>query len=203
MFSSHRGNGVDDPRPIPDLGGPKARLKIDQSPDRRALEPFIHGLVTQEFDGAEPPPAVLAGLAAYVRALDPKACPAGDAPLRLRVSDYAQDVDRAVRAAQGALAVRDTATALAMIGAARSRLGDIAERYDQSPALQRRLAANSAWLARSAERLRTGDVVNGMVGLAAWRDAWPGEARRLRREESRSLFAPARLAGAARLPRGG
>ena len=28
LFSSHRGNGVDDPKPIPDLGGPKAALKV-------------------------------------------------------------------------------------------------------------------------------------------------------------------------------
>ena len=55
--------GSTTPKPIPDLGGPKARLKIDQSPDAKALEPFIHGLVTQEFDGAEPLPGVLAGLA--------------------------------------------------------------------------------------------------------------------------------------------
>lgn len=40
LFSSHRGNGRDDPVPIPDLSGPRARLA-----------PFIHGLVTQEFDG--------------------------------------------------------------------------------------------------------------------------------------------------------
>ena len=32
LFSSHRGNGVDDPKPIPDLGGPKAALKVSQAP---------------------------------------------------------------------------------------------------------------------------------------------------------------------------
>ena len=76
LFSSHRGDGIDNPKPIPDLSGPKAALKIDQAGEGRALEGFIHGLVTQEFDGPEPTPAVLDGLAAYVRALSPDACPA-------------------------------------------------------------------------------------------------------------------------------
>ena len=69
LFSSHRGDGLDNPKPIPDLSAPKEKLKIDQAPLSRALETFIHGLVTQEFDGPEPTPAVLEGLADYVRAL--------------------------------------------------------------------------------------------------------------------------------------
>jgi hypothetical protein len=76
LFSSHRGNGVDDPRPIPDLGGPRAALKVDHDPASRALETFIRGLITEEFDGRPPTAAVLTGLAAYVRALDPAACAA-------------------------------------------------------------------------------------------------------------------------------
>ena len=32
LFSTHRGNGIDDPKPIPDLSGPKAQLKVDQAP---------------------------------------------------------------------------------------------------------------------------------------------------------------------------
>ncbi|MDB5452117.1 MAG: hypothetical protein JWO33_695, partial [Caulobacteraceae bacterium] len=75
LFSSHRGDNLDNPKPIPDLSGPKRGLRIDQSPARPDLELFIHGLVHEEFDGPEPPAEVLAGLAAYVRALDPKACP--------------------------------------------------------------------------------------------------------------------------------
>ena len=75
LFSTHRGDGIDNPKPIPDLGGEKAKLKIAQAPEAKALEPFIHGLVTEEFDGPEPAPAVLQGLADYVRALSPQACP--------------------------------------------------------------------------------------------------------------------------------
>ncbi|HZC15245.1 MAG TPA: hypothetical protein VE309_00640, partial [Caulobacteraceae bacterium] len=83
LFSTHRDDGIDNPKPIPDLSGPKSRLKISQAPDDPALGDFIHGIVTQEFDGAEPPPAVMAGLVAYVRSLSPDACPTTERePLR-------------------------------------------------------------------------------------------------------------------------
>ncbi len=74
LFSSHRGDGIDNPRPIADLGGPKTSLVIDQSAKSPTLETFVHGLVTEEFDGPEPPPAVVNGLAAYLRAQDPAVC---------------------------------------------------------------------------------------------------------------------------------
>ena len=57
LFSTHRGDDIFDPVPIPDLGGPKAALKISQGRRPPALEHFIHGLITEEFDGPEPPPA--------------------------------------------------------------------------------------------------------------------------------------------------
>lgn len=59
LFSTHRGNGIDDPKPIPDLSGPKAKLKISQAPAEKKLEPFIHGLITEEFDGPEPRKSVV------------------------------------------------------------------------------------------------------------------------------------------------
>ena len=100
LFSSHRGDGVDNPKSIPDLGGPKSRLKVDQAPGGRALESFIHGLVTQEFDGPEPPRQVLDGLAAYVRALSPDACPKAGTE-QIRVFAYLDDAHRAMRTARG------------------------------------------------------------------------------------------------------
>ena len=69
LFSSHRGDGIANPVPIPDLSA--ANHKISRDPASPALADFINGLVVDEFDGAPPPPAVRAGLAAYVRALSP------------------------------------------------------------------------------------------------------------------------------------
>ncbi|WP_309604575.1 hypothetical protein [Phenylobacterium sp.] len=202
LFSTHRDNGIDDPKPIPDLSGPKSALKVSQARGDRKLEPFLDGLITQEFDGPEPSPAVLDGLAAYVRALDPAACPA--APRQpLGVSMLMDDVRRALRAGQAEIARGDPATARVMIAAARTRLGLIDERFD-TPALaasRRALRAADRELADAQAGLRAGrpDV---SASLAAWlRRSRPLEAR-LVGQSPRSLFDPARLAQAAkrRLP---
>ena len=202
LFSTHRGNGIDDPKPIPDLAGPKSALKISQAPGDRKLEPFLHGLITEEFDGPDPSPAVLDGLAAYVRALDPAACPAA---LRqpLGVAMLMDDVRRALRAGQREIARGDPATAGVMIAAARTRLGLIDERFD-TPALaasRRALGAADRQLADAQAGVRAGrpDVSAALAGWLA--RSRPLEAR-LVGESQRSLFDPARLAQATkrRLP---
>jgi len=196
LFSSHRGDGRDNPVPIPDLSGPKAKLKVDQAQSARALEPFIHGLIVEEFDGPEPPPAVLAGLAAYVRALSPAACPA-EAARAVSAAGLLDDARRAVRAALALQARGDGAAAIVMVEAARSRLGLIDERY-VAPALapqRARLRAADQDLAQAAEALR-----GNRRGAAARLQRWLGGSARLQavlaRGEPLSLFAPDRLARA-------
>ena len=196
VFSTHRGDHVDDPRPIPDLGGPKAKLKIDQSPRSPALKTFIHGLVREEFEGAEPPPAVLEGLAAYVRALDPAVCPSsGWEPVTAGAA--IADSLRAAAAARAALAHRDRPTALVMIQAARAQLGELAEHYD-GPTLtaeHKRLTNASYVLADIAEAVRRADP--GADGrLAGW-ERGAGEWRpALLKAEPQSLYDPGRLTAA-------
>ncbi len=194
LFSSHRGDGVDNPKPIPDLGGPKDRLKVSQAVQGRALESFIHGLVTQEFDGPEPPPAVLDGLAAYVRALSPAACPRTVVE-PIRAEGYLEDARRAVRVAGAALARGDRATAALMVDAARSPLGLIYERYDgRSLAADRdSLKGADRQLAAAAEAVRAGNPGAGRQ-LSAWIVLSRGWGDRLVRDESRSLFNPRRIA---------
>jgi hypothetical protein len=195
LFSSHRGDGIDNPKPIPDLGGAKAKLKVDQARAGRALETFIHGLVTQEFDGPEPPPQVLDGLAAYVRALSPGACPkARTQPITAR--GYLEDAQRAVRTARLALARGDDATAALMIGSARSQLGLVYERYGDPALAEDRGALVQAdrSLAALADAVRAHDP--GVdLRLAAWLDASGAWSKRIERDEARSLFSPARLKG--------
>src|SRR5262249_48083034 len=123
LFSSHRGNGVFDPRPIPDLAGPRDRLKVKPA----HLETLIPRPVVEEFDGPEPPKAVLQGRVAYVRSLAPAACPAARKPVTAH--SLFQDALRAKNVAGVALADGDPATADVMIGAARARLGLIDERF--------------------------------------------------------------------------
>jgi len=198
VFSSHRGDGVFNPKPIPDLSGPRNLLKVSRDPKRPDLRDFIHGLVTREFDGAEPPPAVLDGLVAYVRSLEPAACP--PVPMAaIRMQSVMADATRAMRAAKAALARNDAATAVLMVSSARSQLGLIYERY-QSPSLaQERTALRGADLDLAAiqNNLRSGDAVAAMR-LALW----PGEAaalaKKLQAGEDKSLFDPVILAAAMR-----
>lgn len=208
LFSTHRGDDIFNPRPIPDLGGPKSRLKVSQAPQARTLESFIHGLVTEEFDGAEPPPAVLQGLADYVRALSPDACPRPETRA-VSLDGLMADTRRAADAAE-ALAVRgDRPAAVVMVQAARARLFLVDERY-AAPALKPerdRLRAADHALAEIAEALRR-DAPDARARLTRWRDETRPLERALARQAPRSLFDPRRLAAATsrpadgRLPRG-
>ena len=194
LFSTHRGDDIFDPVPIPDLGGPKAALKISQGRRSPALEHFIHGLVTQEFDGPEPPPAVLAGLAAYVRALTPAACSGGESQ-PVRVEGAIADARRAARAALAALAHDDPAVAVVMVEAARAQVGAIAERYG-APDLDgahRSLAVADFDLAAALAAIRRHDKA-ASDRLIAWLGRSEAWATALRRQEGRSLYTPSVLA---------
>lgn len=197
LFSSHRGNGRDDPVPIPDLSGERARLKI--APE--SLETFIHGLVVEEFDGPEPSPAVLKGLADYVRSLRPQACPT---PASRPVSTSGL-LDDARRATEAAASAPDDPTRLLLIAGARARLGLIDERFagPSFDAERRALRAADADLAAIAAAVRSGRR-DAPQRLAAWRERLPQLALKLSRREGQSLFDPKTLRAAVegRLPEG-
>jgi hypothetical protein len=180
LMSSHRGDGTDNPKPIPDLAGPAAARIVDRDPAGGALERFIRGLIVEEFDGPEPPPAVLAGLAAYVRTIGPRGCGKGTAPVRM--DSRLADVETALRLADRA----DAATARLLIGAARSSLGAIDERF-RLPGME-----------GARRRLREADlelraILAGKGDMAGWLRRWPERKRLLLSLERRSLFAPAVL----------
>jgi hypothetical protein len=202
LFSTHRGNGVDDPKPIPDLAGPKAKLKVDQTPGEKKLEPFIHGLITEEFDGPEPTPATLEGVAAYVRALDPAACPAKPRQ-PLSVALLMSDARRALAAAQGERAAGDAATAVTMVASGRSRLGLIDERFVGAGLAPDRARLHDAdlRLAQIQAALRDKRPEAG-AEISAWLTASRPLEAALAAKQPASLFSPARLAAAAkrRLP---
>jgi hypothetical protein len=196
LFSSRRGNGIHDPRPIPDLSGPRKQLKVA----RADLPAFIRGLIVEEFDGREPTPEVLAGLAAYVSALDPAACPA-ESRAPARVAALMDDARRVLAAARNAAVDGDRPTAGLMVAAARARLGLIDERYAALTSLRTRLRQADAGLAGVQATLR-----DGRPGAVRQLDDWLRESRSLeaalRSREPASLFNPARLSQAAnrRLP---
>ena len=185
LMSSHRGDGRFNPRPIPDLGGPRSTLKVSHDPAGRELESFIRGLVVEEFDGPEPSAAVLDGLAAYVRALRPEAC--GREPNRVRLSSRLALVGRAVELALG----ETGETRRLLLAAARSQLGAIDERFALSGGEPARTLLREADRAIAALR-------SGQRDPRHWRRNWPDWRRKLLRLERNSLFDPGRLRSALR-----
>jgi len=183
IMSEHRGDGMFNPKPIPDLGGDPARLKVKGT---AKLPAFAHGLITQEFDGPEPSPAALAAVVAYVEALTPAACAKDSGPLSL--SSRLTDVDSAVNLAQQAYSTGDPATGRALLAAARSTLGAIDERYQV------------AGLKRPRDELRAADAILFSLQQAGkggpwsnWARDWPRHEHALRAAEARSLYNPAVL----------
>ena len=181
IMSEHRGDGIFNPKPIPDLAGDPAKLKVKGTPK---LRDFIHGLITQEFDGPEPPAAVLDGLVAYVSALSPKACrpPAQQA---ITLGSMLETVDDAMKLAEQIYMSGDQATGRVLIGAARSTLGAIDERFQVQGGERGR-----ALLRAAGEDLRKIELAGPVSPalFANWKDSWPKRKAQLRSAEPRSLF---------------
>jgi hypothetical protein len=197
VLSSHRGDGIDNPKPIPNLSGPKSALKVSQDPSSPALERFIHGIVTEEFDGDEPPPAVLKGLAAYVRSLSPAACPT-TATEPMTTAGALADVRRALLAATAALAHGDGDAAAQMVESARSQLGDIDERYvGPSMASQRSVLERAAADLGAAEADARRGAASAKTDLVVWLSEEPTWAQAVTATPG-SLYDPRTLARAGR-----
>ena len=180
IMSEHRGDGIFNPKPIPDLAGDPGKLKVKGTPKLRA---FIHGLITQEFDGPEPSAEALDSIVAYVRAESPAACKGGNVPITL--GSKLADVDAAFGLAAQAYAGGDPATGRELLAAARSTLGSIDERF-QVAGLE---DARSQLRAADAELFRLQQA--GAAGSwKTWRRDWPARKRLLRPAERRSLFNP-------------
>jgi hypothetical protein len=193
IMSSHRGNGVFDPRPIPDLARP---AKVSRDPKSGALEHFVHGLITEEFDGPQPPALVERGLAIYIRSMDAGRC-AADAREPVTLDGLIDDSRRAIAAAAYAWNAGDRPAARLMVSAARSRLGLIDERFD-GPRLarERQLLARADLVLLAIEQAMDAGRGDVPARLAAWRAGSAGWSAPLRRSEPRSLFNRANLAHA-------
>jgi hypothetical protein len=193
LMSSHRGDGVDNPKPIPDLSGAAEKLKVSRDPANHALETFVHGLVVEEFDGPEPSAATLDGLASYVRALSPMACPA-TAEQTIRLAQYLADARAALHAAQFTYAAHDRQTTRLMLASARSALGNIDERY-ADPALAHDRGMLRAADSELGEIQVAADAGSNEVParIAAWIARMPHWSAPLEHDEPRSLFNPERL----------
>lgn len=182
LMSRHRGDGRFNPKPIPDLGGPRPALKVSQDPAGGRLETFIRGLVVEEFDGPDPSAAVLEGLAAYVRALRPEAC---RGERRITLASRLALAERAVELAR----TEEGETRRLLLAAARSQLGAVDERF----AIPGGETARA--LLRDADR-ELADLRSGRGDIRAWRRSWPERRRMLLRLERASLYDERKLRAA-------
>lgn len=186
LMSSHRGDGAVNPKPIPDLASPGriSRDKVDGE-----LERFIRGLIVEEFDGPEPPKAVLRGLADYVRAMDIKTCPPSVS--RLTLGGLLVEAGEAADAAGAAAEAVDRETMRLLVAAARSALGRIDERF-QVAGLE---SARDILVDADAElrAIREIPAADAAAALTAWKRRWMPRLAALETMEARSLFSPAVL----------
>ena len=186
LMSKKRGDGNFNPKPIPDLAAAASGHKIPRNSTSGELKHFIHGLVVEEFDGAEPPPAVLDGLVAYVRALSSDAClDRRDLPITLK--GMLADAEGAVRAAQQVSGHGDPASARLLFGAARSTLGSIDERFALPGLEANRLLLREADGELHRIQEAAGTAAEARLVTQWWRN-WPRRARMLKRNEAKSLF---------------
>lgn len=169
--SKLRGDGVRNPVAIPDLSHVREKTAFGAAKDP-SLEHFVHGVIVEEFQGALPTRAAMAGLIAYLQALEPAAC----TPARpLRLADLADDVRRALAAAR---AQTDAETSRALVLAAQDRIAQIAARLPP-PAF----AADRARFEGLARELGAGSL-----GEAGWMARFDTAVRRAERREKRSYF---------------
>ncbi len=182
LMSRKRGDGIVNPKPIPDLAAATNRIPRDRSSN--ALETFIHGLIVEEFDGPEPPVRILAGLADYVRAMSSGRCRGTDRPIRLRAA--LAEVRDALEPATSAASAGDAESMRVLVGAARSALGRIDQRYqvdglEADRALLRKADAELA----SISRMASGTAARA---ISRWQASWPLRLRGLTEREHLSLY---------------
>jgi hypothetical protein len=171
-------------------------VKISRDPKSGALERFVHGLITEEFDGPPPPPLVERGLAVYIRSMDAGSCPV-DAREPITLADLLDDSRRAIAAATYAWKAGDRAAARLMVAAARSRLGLINERFDGNAFTgERQQLANADHALLAIEQAMDAKAADVPGRLAAWQAGLADWSAVLARNEQRSLFNPVRLAHA-------
>lgn len=198
LLSSHRGDGIFNPKPIPDLSIDPPKISRDAADP--ALERFIHGLIVEEFDGPEPPPFVLKGMAAFVRNLANSDCRKTPAT-RYAVSSEIGNLQEALDMAKDASLHQDFDTATVMLASARSSLARWDERFP-GPALAPQ-RARIAHLDDAVSQLLVQMRDHRDVGLQPFSDlsskGW-NIAIELDRLSDQSLYHPLRLMEALKSP---
>jgi uncharacterized protein (DUF4415 family) len=178
--SKVRGDGVMNPRPIPDLAGVRSRPTHGQHADP-SLEHFVHSVIEEEFQGPPPSPQAFDDLVGYLRALDARSC---GGEVRISLHDAANDVRRAVSAAQGA----DAPTASALLLAAQDAVGRLVERLPEARFGSQRAALEA--LSRELGAMRYSADVRAALqtGGAGWNARFDAIAAQIAPHERQTYF---------------
>ena len=181
ILSSHRGDGVFNPKRIPDLALDPPTVAADA--DDRILKAFLRGLIVEEFDGPEPSAETLAALAAFVRHQGTDDCKSR-APTPASVASETRLAGKALT-----IAASDPALAKLSLAAARAALGRMYERFPGSA-----FAREQAAIVALDDRLHALQQ-NGGSGTDLQTDLTALD-RLLQKAEPKSLYNPKRLAKA-------
>jgi hypothetical protein len=186
LFSKTRGDGEFNPKPIPDLAAKDGK----QIKDRRSREfrSKVRGLVVDEFDGQEPPPAVFEDLLAYLDGLEITACANPAARIKLGPQ---RDLEAISAALAGARAPANSAESEFWLRVARRRLERIEERYlaaDLGP-VRMRVEQLSVALGAAADAAHAGRQAEPPISA----ESWAALVKVVTDGEPKSLFNPAVL----------
>ena len=180
--SKVRGDGMMNPRPIPDLAGVAARVTFGSNRDP-SLSHFVDSVIEDEFQGPAPPDGARRALMAYLFALDPAACPTQPAPVR--IAGLAQDVRRALGAATADAQAGDGETAELTLLAAQDEIARLVERLPAT-----RFARDRARLEALSRELGDARAHPLAIVLAAiapsWNARFDAVVRRLSARSSRA-----------------
>lgn len=184
FFGPARGNGVNDPVPIPDLAMPG---KISRAQTDPALIHFTRNLIVEEFSGRQPSEAMLHSLAAYMRAVQSCAGGAGGDQDR-RLYDQLAIIDAALDSAIAMHQIGDHAATNVLISGARQQLGLIDERYAAARFKQEHLLLkNASMRLRAIANARDHSKLPKLLQI--WRQDFGGKlTRRLKAGETQSLY---------------
>lgn len=191
IFSKVRDDGVFNPKPIPSLVGIGGKSVFGTTSPKTSLHAFIGSAVADEFQGPEPPKAVLDGLAAYVERMDAAACPSQ--PIALTPRRAMRDVERTLGASRDAVLRKDLATADFLLLSAQSALGRIHARFpgDGSASLRQDLQRLSSAVGAMRNLANEPESFAGALDESAKRAKRLG--KRLEKARVQSLYDPERL----------
>jgi hypothetical protein len=189
--SKTRGDGVMNPRDIPDLVD-VGRRPVFGHANEPSLDAFVASVIVDEFQGAEPPPQAFAGIIAYLQALRTDACPAAPvAPITLDA--LSEDVRRMLQAAENA----DAPTASLVLLSAQDAVARIVERLPPQDFARERLRLET--LSRELGRARTANVNAALADLApGWRARFDAAIAAIRPRLAHTYFNEATLLEALR-----